>query len=46
MSKDADGAKWRSDAPKPYQKPTLIKGPVLSSVTAASTVSGIRSGEQ
>jgi hypothetical protein len=23
------------DAPKPYQKPILIKGPVLSSVTAA-----------
>jgi methionyl-tRNA formyltransferase len=28
-------------APKPYQKPTLTKGPVLTNVTAAKTVSGV-----
>jgi len=30
---------------KQYRKPTLIKGPVLSSVTAAQTISGIPSDE-
>jgi hypothetical protein len=27
-------------APKPYLKPTLVKGPVLTNVTAETTVSG------
>jgi hypothetical protein len=30
---------------KQYEKPTFIKGPVLSSVTAALTISGIPSDE-
>jgi len=28
---------------KQYEKPTLIKGPVLSSVTAMKTISGVPS---
>jgi hypothetical protein len=37
-----DRAKLQGAAPKPYQKPTPVKGPMLAQVTAdTATVSGI-----
>ena len=42
MLSASDRAKLQDGALKPYKKPTLIKGPVLSAVTAEDqTVSGI-----
>lgn len=43
MSDKSDGAKLRVAAPKPYKKPTLVKGPVLTNVTAQAPVSPIPS---
>jgi hypothetical protein len=44
MLNASESAKPQDHALKPYQKPTLIKGPMLTSVTAAPTkVSGIGS---
>ncbi|MGO9948134.1 MAG: hypothetical protein ACLPWG_14940 [Steroidobacteraceae bacterium] len=40
MSNKSDGAKLRVAAAKPYEKPSLVKGPVLTNVTA-QTVSKI-----
>jgi hypothetical protein len=41
MLDKSDRAKSAVAAPKPYRKPTLIRGPVLANVTAASqAVSG------
>ncbi len=41
MSDKTDNAKLRVAAPKPYKKPSLLKGPVLSNVTAQAPVSKI-----
>jgi hypothetical protein len=32
----SDRAKLQAAAPKPYQRPTLVKGPVLTNVTATT----------
>jgi hypothetical protein len=40
MLQKTDGLKSPHTASKPYQKPTLVKGLVLMSVTAIPTVSG------
>jgi hypothetical protein len=36
-----DSSKSQRAAPKPYERPTLAKGPVLAAVTALQTVSGV-----
>jgi hypothetical protein len=42
MLSASDRAKSQSAAPKPYQKPTLVKGPMLAQVTALDgRISGI-----
>jgi hypothetical protein len=38
---DAADLKLRVVAPRPYDNPTLVKGPVLTNVTAIKTVSGV-----
>ena len=38
MSDKSDSAKLQVAAPKPYKKPTLVKGPVLTEVTASTPV--------
>ena len=38
MSEKSDSAKLQVAAPKPYKKPTLVKGPVLTAVTASTPV--------
>jgi len=40
MLQKSDGSKSLRTASKPYLKPTLVKGPVLTNVTADSAVSG------
>jgi hypothetical protein len=44
MLQKSDGPKLLGAASKPYQKPVLVKGPVLTNVTASTTVSGVPSG--
>ncbi len=42
MSNKSDSAKLQVPSLKPYSKPTLVKGPVLTNVTSTdSTVSGV-----
>jgi hypothetical protein len=36
-----DSSKSQHAAPKPYERPTLAKGPVLAAVTAQTSVSGV-----
>jgi hypothetical protein len=45
MSNKSEHAKATVATPKPYTKPTLVKGAVLSAVTAQSPVSGRISGD-
>jgi hypothetical protein len=40
MQNKSDRAATQVLAPKPYEKPTLVKGAVLAAVTAAKNVSG------
>jgi len=40
MLQKSDDVKLLRTASKPYQKPTLVKGPVLTHVTADTAVSG------
>jgi hypothetical protein len=40
MLQKSDDVKLLRTASKPYQKPTLVKGPVLTNVTADTLVSG------
>jgi len=40
MLQKSDGSKSLRTVSKPYQKPTLVKGPVLTNVTADTAVSG------
>ena len=45
MLQKSDGSKSLRTASKPYQKPTLVKGPVLTTVTATvKSVSGLPGG--
>jgi hypothetical protein len=46
MLKASDRAKQQNDVLKPYNKPSLVKGPVLSTVTAEPTLSVIPSDQQ
>jgi hypothetical protein len=41
MTTKSDSPKSRRANGKPYQKPTLAKGPLLATVTAAPPVSGV-----
>ncbi len=41
MSGELNKEKTKAAAGRAYQKPTLISGPVLTSVTATKTVSGV-----
>jgi hypothetical protein len=39
MLEKPDSSKSQRTTPKPYERPTLAKGPVLAAVTAAGSVS-------
>jgi hypothetical protein len=43
MQNEPDRAVSRIEPRKPYRKPTLLKGPVLSNVTGAKSISGVPS---
>ena len=41
MTNRAQDAKMEASTRKPYRKPTLLKGPVLSNITGVQTISGV-----